>query len=179
MEGSPNGYSIYEVKGATLHNWVAKATNKSEQYQLRVYNANDTYGHKYLYTWTGGGTGGSGKIKTNGRADLKDCFIATIWNDDNRNWQVDLVVDGVAHKMQRVNYNLADMCSTAFFFNELGKNTTTWNKGMKHFWFVKAPCGNPTEEKNWTVRATHTVEVSGEQNVYQENGFTTSYDGFR
>ena len=179
VEGSPNGYSIYEVKGATLHNWVAKATNKPEDYQLRVYNGNDSYGNRYLYTWTGGGTGGSGNIKTSGRADLKDCFIATIWNDDATNWQVDLIVDGVSHRMQRVNYNLADMCSTAFFFNELGKNTTTWNKGMKHYWFIKAPCGDPAQEKSWTVRATHTVQVSGEQNVYQENSFTTSYDGFR
>ena len=178
VEGSPNGYSIYEVKGATMHNWVAKGTNKNETEQMRVYNANDTYGHKYLYTWTTGGTGGSSKIKTAGRADLANCFIATIWNDDISNWEVELIVDGVSHRMQRVNYNLADMCSTAFFFNEKGKNTTTWNKGMKHFWFVKAPCGDPSQEKNWTVKATHTVKSSGKQNVYTTTGFTTSYDGF-
>ena len=81
--------------------------------------------------------------------------------------------------MQRVNKNLADMCSTAFFFNELSKNTTTWNKGLKHIWFVKAPCGDPAQEKGWTVRATQTVQSSGQKNVYEENGFTSSYDGFR
>ena len=178
VDGSPNGYSIYQVKGATLHNWVAKATGKGEDYQMRVYNGNDSYGSKYVYTWTAGGVGGSGKIKTNGRADLANCFIATIWNDDITNWDVELVVDGVSHKMQRVNYNLADMCSTAFFFNEKGKNTTTWNKGLKHYWFIKAPCGDPAQEKNWEVRATHNVAVSGEKNTYSANGFTTSYGGF-
>ena len=178
VEGSPNGYSIYEVKGATMHNWVAKGTNKNQTEQMRVYNANDSYGHKYVYTWTTGGTGGSSKIKTSGRADLANCFIATIWNDDPSNWDVELVVNGVSHRMQRVNYNLADMCSTAFFFNEKGKNTTTWNKGMKHYWFVKAPCGDPSQEQNWTVKATHTVKSSGQQNVYTASSFTTSYDGF-
>ena len=98
--------------------------------------------------------------------------------DDITNWDVELVVDGVSHKMQRVNYNLADMCSTAFFFNEKGKNTTTWNKGLKHYWFIKAPCGDPAQEKNWEVRATHNVAVSGEKNTYSANGFTTSYGGF-
>ena len=178
VEGSPNGYSIYEIKGATMHNWVAKGTNMNATEQMRVYNANDTYGHKYLYTWTTGGTGGKSNIKTSGRADLANCFIATIWNDDISNWEVELIVDGVSHRMQRVNYNLADMCSTAFFFNEKGKDTNTWNKGMKHYWFVKAPCGDPSQEKNWIVKATHTVNSSGEKNVYTTSGFTTSYDGF-
>ncbi|MBQ5843922.1 MAG: calcineurin-like phosphoesterase C-terminal domain-containing protein [Alistipes sp.] len=178
VDGTPNGYSIYQVKGATLHNWVAKSIGKNESFQMRVYNGNDTYGHKYLYTWINGGTGGSAKIKTAGRADLENCFVATIWNDDATNWDVELVVDGVSHKMQRVNKNLADMCSTAFFFNEKGKNTTSWNKGLRHIWFIKAPCGDPALEKNWEIRATHTVKGSGEKNVYIENGFTTSYDGF-
>ena len=179
VDGSPNGYSIYEVKGASLHNWVAKATGETFDYQMRVYNGNDTYGHKYVYSWTAGGVGGTGNIKTAGRSDLANCFVATIWNDDASNWDVELVVNGTSHKMQRVNKNLADMCSTAFFFNELSKNTTTWNKGLKHIWFVKAPCGDPAQEKGWTVRATHTVQSSGQKNVYEENGFTTSYDGFR
>ncbi|MBQ9137227.1 MAG: calcineurin-like phosphoesterase C-terminal domain-containing protein [Alistipes sp.] len=178
VDGSPNGYSIYEVKGATLHNWVAKGTNMNSGTQMRVYNGNDSYGSKYVYSWTAGGTGGGSNIKTSGRADLANCFIATIWNDDVTNWQVELVVDGVAHKMTRVNYNLADMCSTAFFFNEKGKNTTTWNKGLKHYWYIKAPCGDPAQEKNWTVRATHTVAGSGEVNVYTEKAFTSSYAGF-
>ena len=178
VEGSPNGYSIYEVKGATMHNWVAKGTKMKESDQMRVYNGNDTYGHKYVYSWTAGGTGGSGNIKTSGNSSLANCFIATIWNDDLPNWEVELIVDGVSHRMERVSYNLADMCSTAFFFNEKGKNTTTWNKGMKHYWFVKAPCGDPSQEKNWTVKATHTVKGSGKQNVYTTSGFTRSYNGF-
>lgn len=178
VDGSPNGYSIYKVKGATLHNWVAKATGKNESFQMRVYDGNATYGSKYLYTWTTGGVGGSSSIKTSGKADLANCFIATIWNDDDTNWSVDLVVDGVSHKMQRVHYNLADMCSTAFFFNEKGKNTTTWNKGLKHFWYVKAPCGTPSAEKNWAVRATQTIAGSGEVNVYTETAFTSSYGDF-
>lgn len=178
VDGTPNGYSIYQVKGASLHNWVLKGTNMQEDIQMRVYNGNDSYGSKYVYTWTEGGTGGKGNIVTKGRADLKDCFIATIWNDDPTNWSVELVVDGTSHKMQRVSSAIADMCATAFFFNEKAKNTTSWNKALKHYWFVKAPCGNPSNEKNWSVRATHTVAASGEKNVYITNGFTSDYVGF-
>ena len=178
VDGSPNGYSIYQVKGATLHNWVAKGTGKLESEQMRVYNGNDSYGSKYVYTWTGGGTGGSGNIKTSGRSDLKDCFVTTIWNDDADNWTVELIVGGKSYKMQRVNKNLADMCATAFFFNEKGKNTTSWNKALKHYWFVKAPCGDPSKETNWEVRATHSVPGSGQKNVYTASGFTTGYAGF-
>lgn len=177
-DGSPNGYSIYEVKGASLHNWVAKGTGMTKESQMRVYNGNDSYGSKYVYTWTGGGVGGSANIKTSGRADLKDCFVATIWNDDEYNWEVELIVNGTAHKMHRVSYNLADMCATAFFFNEKSKNTTSWNKALKHYWFIKAPCGDPAKEANWEVRATHTVDTSGATNVYSASGFTSSYAGF-
>lgn len=178
VDGSPNSYSIYQVKGATLHNWVAKAVGHQESMQMRVYNGNDSYGHKYKYNWLTGGVGGSSNIKTNGNSAMKNCFIATIWNDDTVNWKVDLIVGDKVYPMKRITTSLADMCSTAYFFNEKGKNTNTWNKALTHYWYIEAPCGDPAKEVAWQVRATHTVAGGQIQNVYTESSFTSTYAGF-
>lgn len=180
VDGAPQGYSIYEIKGNTVDTWVAKPTAQSENYQMRVYNGDDTYtGSKnYSYTWTGGGTGGSSKIKTNGNTAMANCFIAEIWNDDSTYWKVDFVQNGQATPMKRIT-SLADMCVTSFFFNECGKNTTSWNKACKHTWYIKAPSGNPAAEQNWTIRATQTIPGSGKTNVYEASGFHSGYAGFK
>ena len=128
----PNGYSIYEVKGNVVDNWVKPNPPTSpESYQLRVYDGNATYtGSKnYSYTWTGGGIGGS--ISTPGVAGLKDCFVVSIWNDDPSYWKVEFVQNGQSTPMTRVSTE--NMCVVSFFFNECGKNTTTWNKSFQHF----------------------------------------------
>ena len=180
VDGAPNGYSIYEIEGNVVKNWIAKSTGQSESFQMRVYDGNATYSgsKKYSYTWTGGGTGGSANIKTNGNSALKDCFVATVWNDDPQNWKVDFVQNGVSTPMTRMGSNIADMCVVSFFFNECAKNTTSWNKALQHYWYVKAPSGNPASETNWVVRATHTVPGSGQTNVYESSSFQTDFAGF-
>lgn len=182
VDGAPNGYSIYEIKGKIVDNWVAKPTGHSERYQMRVYDGNASYtGTKnYTYTWTGGGKGGSANIKTNGNSAMAGCFIAEVWNDDGnaQNWKVEFVQNGVATPMKRIT-SLADMCVVSFFFNECGKNTTSWNKTCKHGWYVKAPSGNPSSEKNWTIRATQTIPGSGKVNVYEASGIQSDYAGFK
>ena len=134
VDGAPNGYSIYEIKGNVVDNWVAKSTGRPETYQMRVYDGNATYTgqKKYSYTWTGGGTGAG--IKTNGNAALKDCFVVSIWNDDPQNWKVELVQNGVVTPMSRISSNIADMCAVSFFFTECGKKTTTRITALQHYW---------------------------------------------
>lgn len=181
VDGAPQGYSIYEIKGNTVDTWVAKPTKQSENYQMRVYNGNDTYtGSKnYSYTWTGGGTGGSANIKTAGNASMANCFIAEIWNDDATYWKVDFVQsNGTKTPMKRIT-SLADMCAVSFFFNECGKNTTTWNKACKHTWYIQAPSGNPATEQNWTIRATQTIPGSGKTNEYEASSFHSGYATFK
>lgn len=179
-DGAPNGYSIYEVRGSGVYNWVTKATNHPASDQMRVYDGNAIYsGSKnYSYSWTGGGKGGSSNIKVNGLSGLADCFVVTLWNDDASNWEVDFIQNGKTTPMKRVTSNLADMCAVSFFFNELSKNTTTWTKALMHYWFVKAESGNPSSEKNWVIRATQTVPGSGAKNVYEVSSLQTDFSGF-
>ena len=180
VDGAPNGYSIYEITGSTVDNWVAKGTNLPETTQMRVYNGNDVYkGSKnYSYTWTGGGTGGNANIKVTGLSELANCFVVTVWNDDSENWKIELVQNGVATPMKRVTSSLADMCVVSFFFNVCNKNTTTWTKALQHYWYVKAPSGNPANEQNWVVRATQTIPGSNKTNVYETSVFQTDFAGF-
>lgn len=180
VDGAPNGYSIYEIKGASVDNWIAKGTNLPETAQMRVYNGNAVYtgSRNYSYTWTGGGTGGSANIKVTGQSGLANCFVATIWNDDPSNWKVELVQNGVSTPMKRVTSSLADMCVVSFFFNVCNKNTTSWTKALEHYWYVKAPNGDPAKEQNWVVRATQTIPSSGKTNVYESNIFQTDFTGF-
>ena len=53
MDGAPNGYSLYEIEGDHMKNWVAKSTGLPADYQMRVYNGNQTYTgvEGYIYNW--------------------------------------------------------------------------------------------------------------------------------
>lgn len=178
VDGTPNGYTIYEIRGNQVYNWVTKGTRLPESYQMRVYNGNDLYtGSKhYEYTWYNGGVGGSKKIKAYGNERLRNCFVAKVWNSDP-SWKVELIVDGQSYQMKHIQ-PMADMCAVSFYFNELNKNTTTWTKSLDHYWYCEAPCGDPSKERNWEVRATQVIPGSGKENVYSSSSFQNNYSGF-
>lgn len=189
-DGSPNGYSVYEFNESGLNNWYAKSTGRPSDYQMRVWNGNDTYGETYTYTWTEGGTGGKTNIKVDGNKDFADCFVVQVWNDDGpesgagnsdieSNWKLELITaDGKAYPLTRVTANTAMIPAIAFLFNDLKRNTTTYTKKLRHIWYVKAPSGNPADEKGWTIRATQTIPYSGVTNVYECSEFQTDSSCF-
>lgn len=185
--GAPNGYSLYEIEGNSMKNWVAKGTKNTYDYQMRVYDGNQIYGGtdgnptgKYRYTWYGGGVGGSANIEARGNSSLKGSFVAAVWNDDDLNWKVEFFQNGVkVGDMKRVSSKIPDICVVSYFFNNLNKNTTTWTTTTaQHYWYIEAPSGDPTKEKNWEVRATQTIPGSGEVNVYSCTSLQTDYSGF-
>lgn len=165
VDGTPNGYAIYEIRGNSVYNHIAKSTNLNESYQMRVYNGSQTY------------TGTKGQ-SYNWASTYSGCFVASVWNDDADNWRVEFIQNGVATAMKRVTSATPDQCSVSFFFNELGKTTTTWTKALTHYWYIKAPGGNPATEQNWSIKATQTVPTSGKTNVYTANTLQTDYTGF-
>ena len=185
--GAPNGYSLYEIEGNHIANWLAKGTGEPASFQMRVYDGNQIYGGedgspkgKYRFTWTEGGVGGKAKIKANGDPALKNCFVAAIWNDDDTNWKVELYIDGKkAGDFRRVSSSITDICVSSFFFNRLKKNTKTWvSTTANHYWYVPAPGGDPSKVRNWEVRATQTIPGSGQVNVYTCSSLHTDYAGF-
>ena len=43
-DGTPNGYSVYEISGNTIANQYYKSTNKEAGYQIRAYSATQVFG---------------------------------------------------------------------------------------------------------------------------------------
>lgn len=181
VDGAPNGYSIYEVEGNHMKNWVAKSTNRAKDFQMRVYNGNQTYtGSKgYTYNWYSNSKGGSANISYTGRSFLKNCFVVSLWNDDDTNWTVDFIYNGVATPMTRAGQKVTDAAVVSYFFNECGKNTTSWTKPLYHYWYIQAPDGlDPSEVVGWTIKATQIIPGSNVKNEYTAGSLQTDYRGF-
>lgn len=165
-DGSPNGYAVYQIEGNTIVNWAAKSVNYPLSYQMRVYNGNYIPEGSTKYEW---------------ESKYKDCFIATVWNDDSENWTLEFISeDGTVTPMQRVTSGQRDWLAYAFMVNENGKskNNTWYHRNLQHYWYVKSPVGDPSTATGWTVRATHTIPTSGKKNVYEENTLKTDFSGF-
>lgn len=195
VAGSPNGYTCYEISGNTMKNWVARGTNMDDNSaQMRVYNGNQTYGEilglgsdakDYRFSWTAGGymnlnseTSQKETFRA-GQSQLKDCFIAAIWGDDNLYWKVELEYKGNVYQMQRVKKPIADMCVSAWYRTKLNKSTVTWSKDLQTYWYVSIPGVDPATAKGWTVRATQTIPGSGTKNVYTcTDKLQTDFTGF-
>ena len=181
VDGAPQGYSIYEVEGNHMKNWITKSTGFAEDYQMKVYNGNQTWtGTKgYTYNWYQNSTGGSSSIKYTGRSFLKNAFVVSLWNDDDKNWKVEFTHNGKTTAMTRVGSNVMDAAAVSYFFNECGKNSDSWTKALYHYWYIAAPDGlDPSEVTGWTITATQTIPGSGEVNVYTCGSLQTDYTGF-
>lgn len=183
LDGSPNGYSIYEIEGSSIKNWIAKGTGRDKDFQIRVYNGNQIYtGDKgYQYTWYSGGTGGSSNITAKGFGDLKGCFVASVWNSDDTYWEVEFYQNGEKiGDMTRVpDWSLSNACASSFYFNQLGKNGSDYCiYESSHYFYFKPDSENPSIEQNWEVRATQTIPGSGMQNTYSADRLQTDYSGF-
>ena len=181
VDGAPNGYSLYEIEGNHMKNWVTKSTGFPEDYQMKVYNGNQTWsGTKgYKYNWYQNSKGGTANISYTGRSFLKNCFVVSLWNDDDTNWTVEFTHNGNTVPMTRTIQSVMDAAAVSYFFNEKNKNTTSWTKGLLHYWYLPAPDGvDPSEMTGWTITATQTIPGSGEKNVYTSGSLQIDYTGF-
>lgn len=181
--GGPNGYTVYEVDSNHMKNWMMMGTGRRTDYQMRVYDGNQIYnGSKgYELAWYNASqTAGTSMIPVRGYANLKNCLVAEIFDDDE-NWKVELYEDGVKKgDLKKVaNGSCCNVAIAAYFFNELGKNTDTWsNRTCSHYWYINV--GDPASYKNkkWEIRATQVIPDSGEVNTFAHASLTTDYGEF-
>ena len=184
VTGEPNGFAVYEIEGNTVKNWVDIGTKQDAGYQIRVYDGNQLYnGSKgYEYAWyRSSNKGGSSSIVAVGNANLKDAFVAEVFNDDDLYWKLEMWQDGakIGDFKKLANGSCCNIALAAYFFNELGKNTDSWtNKTASHYWYFVPASKNPASEKNWEVRATQTIPTSGQVNTYSCTVMTTDYSQF-
>ena len=181
VDGAPNGYSIYEIEGNHMRNWLAKSTGQPEDFQMRVYNGNQTYTGSggYVYNWYQNSTGGTSKIKYTGRNYLKNAFVVSLWNDDDTNWKLEFTHEGKTVPMTRVGSSVMDAAVVSYFFNECAKNTDSWTKALYHYWYVPSPNGvDPSTLTGWSITATQTIPGSNVKNVYSATSLQTDDSGF-
>jgi len=168
VDGTPLGYGLYQVKGDEVEDYVARYCGYGENHQMRVYDGNQSYT-------------GSRNMEYKWESKYEGCFIATVWNDDDRSWKLDLIdSEGTVHPMQRVEEGQTDWLNFAFYVNEAGVSPKSGNYSLptRHIWYVKAPCGDPAMEKGWTIRATNVIPASGKTHVYTCSELQTDYSGF-
>lgn len=90
VDGTPNGYGIYEIEGNRVKNWLYKATGYDANMQMRLYNGAQRFYDPRLsvnqpvkkqifpeYTW-----------------DLEGYVVANIWNIEHGDWAVTLWQNG-------------------------------------------------------------------------------------
>ena len=79
-DGTPNGYAVYQVKGAMIDNWVYKATGFDPDFQIRLYRGSDIfmegYTPSYQFYYKG-----------------DDQIVANIWNAD-KDWKIEVYENG-------------------------------------------------------------------------------------
>lgn len=180
-DGSPDGYSIYTIKNGRIENWIAKSVGYDETYQMRVYDGNQTWsGPKGTYNWYKSSAFGS--LTAKGDLRLKNAFVATIWNDDVENWEVEFWQDGQKKaNMKRLNPgDCCDMCTSSFNINVLGYSSKYYNDPTAgHFWYYVPESLDPSSEQGWEIVARQTIPGSGITNVFTCSTLTTDYTGFK
>ena len=184
VNGSPNGYTIYSIKGNTIENWKAKSTGHPADFQMRVWDGNQIYtGKKNIeLKWYDPSQKASvNNVTVKGLAALKGCFVAEVWDDDDTFWKLEFIQDGakVGDFVRVSNGQCCNVAASAYFFNELSKDTDTWaSVTASHYWYFKPVSGDPSKEKNWIIKATHTIPGTTVTDVYTAGTLTTTLDVF-
>lgn len=146
-DGTPNGYGVYEIAGATIANWYYKPTRMEEAFQIRMYRANERFAYtdqqQFIY-------------------HNSNQIIANIWNSDNRNWSVEVYENGVkTGNMTR--YTDGDVWAIGYHAGVLGK--TTYTGSFDHLYQYTLQ----DEDAAIEIRATDKFG-----NTYTQTVFTTN-----
>ncbi len=186
VTGAPNGYNIFTVKGNKVQDWILKPTDRDADYQLRVYDGNQEFGSetdpaatKYTVTWSNPSLK-IGSLTLKGSANFKDSFVAEVFDDDAKYWTLEMWQNGqkVGDFTRAADSGICNMALCAYWFNDKGKSTDTWNSTTaSHYWYFTPESKNPSAEENWEVRATHKFP-NGASKTFVCNRLTVDYSEF-
>lgn len=135
-DGTPNGYSVYEISGNTIANQYYKSTNKEAGYQIRAYSATQVFGKSAA-------SPSAGRPTPRAMNDAK-CIVANVWNSDaSGNWKVSLWQNGTkVCDMTRVK--TYDYWAYAYHVLYYSKSVgTTWGKNLDHYYYGNLASGTP------------------------------------
>lgn len=164
-DGTPNGYSVFEISGNTVANQYYKSTNKEAGYQIRAYSATQVFGKSGSLTF-------GWAANAPAMNDAK-CIVANVWNSDaSGNWKVSLWQNGTkVCDMTRVK--TYDYWAYAYHVLYYSKSVgTTWGKNLDHYYYGNLASGTP-ETADFEI-----VAEDGMGNTYRTSKLQTDFIGF-
>lgn len=149
-DGTPNGFSVYEVKGNRIVNNYYQSVNRPRDYQIRLFRGNATFG---------------GEHGTYGFNLPADCIVANVWNWDYR-WHVYCYEDGRLSGEMACTLPMIkdDPWSNGYHVGVKNKKPKDFVKFTMHNFFFKLKNPNAKVE---------VVAVDGFGNRYVQSQFTT------
>ena len=175
--GCPIGYGVFSFSGPGLYEVYNKATTEDRDFQMRVYDGNDSYDGNCLFT----GLKGEPK-RTNVYGwpeEYKGCFVVRIW-DGMADWDVKFVQNGVETPMRQIQEKYFDAASAAFMVDVHGApfgGSKPYKQKLDTFWILEAPSGDPAAEENWEIVASRRMP-SGRVETYRSSILMRDFRGF-
>lgn len=184
VSGEPSGYTVYDVEGAHIKDWFFKGTNKIKDDQVRVFDGNEIYyksGTYPLNWYTPSQKVGSYSFVVRGNANLKGCFVAQVYNDDDSNWSVALHKKSTGAKIgefkRLANAACSNAAMSAYYYNKKGKTSDSYRSWTaSHYWYFKPESANPALESDWEVVVTHTLPGGQVKHTYSCSKLTKESD---
>ena len=153
-DGTPNGYSVYRVDGASFSNWYYKSVGFDKDYQIRLYRGNLKYMEGYAKQY---------EFYYKGEGDI----IANIWNADS-NWKVEVYEDGICTgEMEAYGSDATkrDAWASGYMLGVLGLSGTSYDKSnVSHLYYYTL--------KNPSASSVRVVATDQFRNTYEQTAFT-------
>lgn len=125
-DGTPNGYGVFEIENGIVKNQYYKATKYDKSFQIRAYDAAQSFGAANKFTYLFG-------APQNLNLSGDGWIVANVW-DAGDDWTVELFQDGISlGNMQKVSTR--DYWATYYHMEQLGKAVaSTFDKTGQHFY---------------------------------------------
>ena len=163
VDGTPNGYGVYKIKGNTLEDWYYKATGYDPEMQMRVYDGGQVFYDSRLnrnksakqnffskYSWSADGY-----------------IVANIWNIEHGDWDVSIWQND--KKVATMTKVAEREWWVAYWYLEVFCTTNDSYRGStKHLYKGKLADKNAP----FTVRA---VDKSGKRKTMECSTLTTDF----
>ena len=149
-----------------------------------MFDGNDIYyqSKSYPLNWyTASQKAGSGSITVKGSANLRYCFVAQVFNDDDTYWTVELRRKSTGEKIgsfkRLANKTCTNIAATAYYFNAKGKNSDSYSSvTASHYWYYLPSSKAPANESDWEVVATQKIPGGEVTHSYKCSHLTVESD---
>src|SRR5690606_6044884 len=144
-DGTPNGYMIYQIEGATIKDWVYKPTKLPRDFQFRLHWGDTDFGGQYGFFNYG---------------QTSNTLVANIWNADPA-WKVEVFMD--EQKLGDMTLNTTaplnqDAWSKGYHIGVLNRSADNYSTPTKHLYTYQVTNPNNTLKVVATDRFGKTYE---------------------